>query len=421
MTHKNETVRSYKRTPKHPVESGFERWRLGALFAGSFILIIVAGHVYCAFLVLTLVINAYYELVDLPERAHLSKDLVSDCEQTQTACSPNRSMKPARNYFFTKTLDILSFISLRTYLLLTTLSGVCLPWLLNRLIISQGNSFLMKVLPYHYLVTFILTLFGLIKFILTLESGKFKAQFLQLAMIIVSLLYVVSQSMMIIANMYFGMIWLVLPHFMIIINDTMAYLFGKAFGKHPLISISPHKTVEGFVGAAVMTILITAIATPRLVKFRPLVCQVGTFDFTPFDWLYNDCQPISIYMDHTFKLPQAIASLLRIEEIIYQPCTLHMLLLAIFASLFAPFGGFLASGFKRALKIKEFSNTIPGHGGLMDRFDCQIIMGTFTYLYLKAFVRNSKYIAESALKIIVKMPIEEQRKVLIQLVKLISE
>ena len=35
-------------------------------------------------------------------------------------------------------------------------------------------------------------------------------------------------------------------------------------------------------------------------------------------------------------------------------------------------GGFFASGFKRAFKMKDFGDTIPGHGGITDRFDCQV-------------------------------------------------
>jgi phosphatidate cytidylyltransferase len=48
--------------------------------------------------------------------------------------------------------------------------------------------------------------------------------------------------------------------------------------------------------------------------------------------------------------------------------------LAAFASLVAPFGGFFASAVKRAFKMKDFANYIPGHGGLTDRMDCQMIM-----------------------------------------------
>ena len=51
---------------------------------------------------------------------------------------------------------------------------------------------------------------------------------------------------------------------------------------------------------------------------------------------------------------------------------LHAVVLAMFASIIAPFGGFFASGFKRGFKIKDFGDSIPGHGGMTDRMDCQV-------------------------------------------------
>ena len=57
------------------------------------------------------------------------------------------------------------------------------------------------------------------------------------------------------------------------------------------------------------------------------------------------------------------------------PVQLYCLFLASFASLVAPFGGFFASAIKRAYDAKDFDTFIPGHGGLMDRLDCQFIMG----------------------------------------------
>lgn len=51
----------------------------------------------------------------------------------------------------------------------------------------------------------------------------------------------------------------------------------------------------------------------------------------------------------------------------------HAVVLATFASIIAPFGGFFASGFKRGFKIKDFGDSIPGHGGMTDRMDCQVL------------------------------------------------
>ena len=57
-----------------------------------------------------------------------------------------------------------------------------------------------------------------------------------------------------------------------------------------------------------------------------------------------------------------------------------------FAAVIAPFGGFFASGFKRALRVKDFGDSIPGHGGLTDRMDCQVVMAVFSYIYIDAIV-----------------------------------
>jgi phosphatidate cytidylyltransferase len=63
--------------------------------------------------------------------------------------------------------------------------------------------------------------------------------------------------------------------------------------------------------------------------------------------------------------------------------------MACFASFIAPFGGFFASGFKRAFKLKDFGQSIPGHGGMTDRMDCQFIMGLFSYMYYTTFIKAS--------------------------------
>ena len=65
---------------------------------------------------------------------------------------------------------------------------------------------------------------------------------------------------------------------------------------------------------------------------------------------------------------------------------LHIFVFASFASLIAPFGGFFASGLKRTFKVKDFGESIPGHGGITDRMDCQFIMGFFAFMYYQSFI-----------------------------------
>ena len=66
---------------------------------------------------------------------------------------------------------------------------------------------------------------------------------------------------------------------------------------------------------------------------------------------------------------------------------MHGLLLGVFGSLVAPFGGLLMSGIKRAYEIKDFDSIIPGHGGVTDRLDCQLVMIFYTYVHHQTFVR----------------------------------
>lgn len=49
----------------------------------------------------------------------------------------------------------------------------------------------------------------------------------------------------------------VLPVLLVICNDIFAFLCGRMFGKIPLCKLSPKKTLEGFVGAAVITVLLS--------------------------------------------------------------------------------------------------------------------------------------------------------------------
>ena len=85
----------------------------------------------------------------------------------------------------------------------------------------------------------------------------------------VALLCVVTQSYLIIQNMFQGLIWFILPIMMVIINDVMAYMFGFFMGRTPLIKLSPKKTWEGFIGGGLATVVMS-------LGLAYLMCQVGT-------------------------------------------------------------------------------------------------------------------------------------------------
>lgn len=112
---------------------------------------------------------------------------------------------------------------------------------------------------------------ALMLFVWSLQKDTLKYQINQLTWTIVSLLLVVGQSQFAIRYSYQGLLWILLPHGLIIVNDSkwllptsflknlvMAYFCGIALGRRiinrPLFELSPKKTWEGFFGALICTV-----------------------------------------------------------------------------------------------------------------------------------------------------------------------
>jgi phosphatidate cytidylyltransferase len=70
---------------------------------------------------------------------------------------------------------------------------------------------------------------------------------------ILSALLPISGSLFFGYYVYKGYFWMVITNGSVMINDIMAFVFGKTMGKTPLIKLSPNKTVEGFVGGGIST------------------------------------------------------------------------------------------------------------------------------------------------------------------------
>uniref|UniRef100_A0A915KE16 Phosphatidate cytidylyltransferase n=1 Tax=Romanomermis culicivorax TaxID=13658 RepID=A0A915KE16_ROMCU len=250
-------------------------------------------------------------------------------------------------------------------------------------VLLRKTEFLRFLVVHHRLISFTAYIGGFVWFVLSLKKKYYVRQFSLFAWTHVTLLLIVTVSYLIMSNIFEGMIWFLVPVCMIICNDIMAYVFGFFFGRTPLIKLSPKKTWEGFVGGAVSTILFGVALSYILIRYPTFVCPIhydGADSFT------HACRMSSTFRIQHYDIPSMLSGIFRLLHLptklkIY-PFVFHAFAMSLFASLLGPFGGFCASGFKRAFKVKDFGAVIPGHGGLMDRFDCQLLMGVFVYVWI---------------------------------------
>lgn len=239
------------------------------------------------------------------------------------------------------------------------------------------------LVKYHRFLSFCLYCIGFVWFVLSLVKKYYMKQFSLFAWTHVALLIVVTQSYLIIQNIFEGLIWFIVPVSMIVCNDVMAYMFGFFFGRTPLIKLSPKKTWEGFIGGGFATVLFGLLFSYYFCQFQYFVCPIEYSESA--GRMTIECEPSYLFQPQEYSFP-LFGSM---KFITIYPFMLHSLSLSIFSSVIGPFGGFFASGFKRAFKIKDFGDMIPGHGGIMDRFDCQFLMATFVNVYISSFIRSA--------------------------------
>ena len=115
------------------------------------------------------------------------------------------------------------------------------------------------------------------------------------------------------------------------VNDSFAFLIGKNFGKRKLFeSVSPKKTIEGFVGGTAFSLIASYIIA------------TNTTTFSIVNWL----------------------------------------IISVIVSIIGTIGDLVESKFKRQANIKDSGNIMPGHGGLLDRLDSLFFVAPFVYLYI---------------------------------------
>jgi phosphatidate cytidylyltransferase len=117
-------------------------------------------------------------------------------------------------------------------------------------------------------------------------------------------------------------------------NDSGAFFAGSKFGKHKLFErISPKKTWEGFAGGLVLSVIVSIVISMYVKQIKM------------YDWI----------------------------------------IISIITVIFGTLGDLVESAFKRSLGVKDSGTLLPGHGGILDRFDSLILSTPFIYLYLKLF------------------------------------
>lgn len=172
-----------------------------------------------------------------------------------------------------------------------------------------------------------------------------KYEFTMITQSIISFVYVnvlLSYVVLIRINEPYGkwFVWLV---FLISFgSDTFAYFAGRKFGRHKLVkNLSPKKTVEGAIGGILGAILLTVL-------YGIFMYYRGAFD---------DLSKLG-----------------------------YLAILGGIGAILSILGDLVASGIKRQNNIKDFGTLLPGHGGILDRFDSNIFTAPFVYYIMVMYI-----------------------------------
>ncbi|KAK1264808.1 Phosphatidate cytidylyltransferase [Acorus gramineus] len=355
---------------------------------GGFVLIIYMGHLYIWAMVVVIQFFMTKELFNLLRKVNEDRQL------------PGFRIL---NWFFFFTAMLFTYGRFLSRQLVNTVTS-------DKLLYRTVSG----LIKYQMFICYLLYIIGFVWFILSLKKKLYKYQFGQYAWTHMILLLVFAQSSFTVANIYEGIFWFLLPASLIVINDIAAYFFGFFFGRTPLIKLSPKKTWEGFIGASVATILSAFLLANLMGRFPWLTCPRKDLST---GWLH--CDPGPMFKPDYYSLPQWLPFWKDVEIL---PVQWHALALGLFASIIAPFGGFFASGFKRAFKFKDFGDSIPGHGGITDRMDCQMVMAVFAYIYHQSFIMQQDLSVDMILdQILRSLTYEEQHILYTQLGSVLRE
>jgi phosphatidate cytidylyltransferase len=193
---------------------------------------------------------------------------------------------------------------------------------------------------FNYLVLIILSVVLFIEFLFQTNFSKSIAEFFLLLYLLVFLMSALDVYYFSLHRQYHYAYPLSII-LMIWANDTFAYFIGSWLGKNKLMpDVSPQKSVEGFVGGIVFT-----ITTALLVYY----------------YLLPDASFWTIY---------------------------DVVIIAIIVGVFGTMGDLVESKLKRLANVKDSGNLLPGHGGILDRFDAWFLSIPMIdiYFHLKMWI-----------------------------------
>lgn len=185
----------------------------------------------------------------------------------------------------------------------------------------------------YFLYSFLLTILIVSRFIL---SGYSKMQLYGVSIALLICLFAFPHLLWI-RDRFNGLSAIIFIVVVTELNDVFQYLMGKFFGKHKIVpQISPNKTLEGFIGGVVLTIMLSNI--------------------------------LGFFLLHTPILMNSILGLL--------------------LGISGFFGDIFMSYLKRKTDIKDTGALLPGHGGLLDRMDSLIFNAPLFFWILPLLIKN---------------------------------
>jgi len=185
----------------------------------------------------------------------------------------------------------------------------------------------------------LLTGFATLSLLYLLKPGDRSQAFIRWAWTLAGVIYVgwLLSFLVALRGLEGGRDWVLFALGVTIASDSFAYFIGRSFGKHKLApTISPAKSWEGAIAGVIAAIVIGTV------------------------------------LKAVFDLPSSY---------------LALGFLALFASIVGQAGDLVESLFKRNMAVKDSSQAIPGHGGLLDRMDSVVFAVMVVYYYVLIFVQ----------------------------------